>query len=1548
MGSLVNKKTGQVEVVPDEEIVARVNSGEYEQPETVTVRTDSGREVTISYDDFTKRAQLAGDVSVVPLEERTRRAGEEYLRRHHTRGAANTVKTLLEGFASGATGGLINPLLDDEASRARRELDPLYTPAEIGGLVLPAFFTGGGGGAFGSLMRATPSGLLARGGAGVSARLGGGLTGAAAAGALEGGLGNVSYYLSDVALGDRDLSAEGFVGSLVDGSFWGGGAGAAGYALERGFVRARQMFPRRAGALDAKAARGEEHALATKLDEAEQAADEAMEKAKLRRQQLRMEKAEIELAMKQHKLDTMRSLDNVRVEKAKSKAASDQAVEEARVELERLRAREKELAISLKGQKGELDLDIKGKKAASDIDLKTKKVESDIARKDQKGAVDIERAMQRVKIEREAADLQRQIAEQKAKLDIALKEQKLATQQQIDHLRLARMTDKKLRGKRGKRSKKPADVIPIRPDVTPPAAAQAPTPASAVDDLVEAAPEVADEIAPAPVVADEAAPAPAPVADDVADEAEDVVEEVAAPRSDVPTYEELEGLPDDVDFIEATIDPDELLRRDVKSLPDGFDEKRVSRISQARESGKNIDPVQIALRPDGSFDVVNGRHRIIDAVRVGKPIRARVYQGIRDANDTASTSIFEQAGMRAASSAPPTSFAEQVQRAAADAKGLGQKAFISDVYDRMVAQGYQGSLDDFKAALIDENRAGTLQLQRADLVGAMDPGDVARSEAKVDEATFHFIRKADAPADALAPSAITKRMTGNWTPEAKADSARLAEMLGAKPASQIENEIAKLELSEAQLANAREYIKAVRGHLAKKSGGLMRGDSRALSLDEVADEVDPWGKIHARKVRTSGKVYNEAGEEVDAKWFETASDEQMARAFPRLDSNYADVFEDYNDLIKMATMETDEAARSAILRDAAELEMQAIDASPNAFNKRLIEAREKLGLDAIKIAEHNLKRKGDRLVDMHPADLEFMVTGNRPEGYKPGGYREPKKAPAAAALAQKPGEAIEQAVEQAVSPPAPPPSLSPGIDPDLYDRAVEASIERGAGSVTFVQRKLGIGHARATAIVEEMTKNGIIAAPDEKNFRRLLVDAAPPTRPRQQTLEGFDLSDEGGAVDPMELSARPHGPLEGRLVDDAYEAIEVLGAFEEANANLVQHLGEHAPPKAAAMAAEYVAAVDAKAAKSAERMAMHLDEMAEAKLGSVADDAVPGSTADKVRKAEAELAGGGDTGSRAMDALGMVEVLQTMGVSVPDVDRLPVVGPLLGLYLKIRGARAMLSRLGGKLPATAEASIAKRAASTRDKVADSVDRLLGLGERAAGRIRQAAPRTAVLAASLWNDGQERSKPKDDAEAAAHRAAELRAAAGNPKATAKEIRRALSGLTDPSLIRAIEAVQMRKLMYLAKWAPKPPPPSLLGPKKWQPSRIEVERFARRVEAAQDPTKVFEAIANGTITIEAAETLREVYPLLYQEAQARLIERSAEIDQGLPIQTVARLSILFDAPLAPGFDRAAQGKLQQAHGDVNALNPTPPAPPAGDAPQLDKLYMSAADRGAIRRM
>jgi hypothetical protein len=241
---------------------------------------------------------------------------------------------------------------------------------------------------------------------------------------------------------------------------------------------------------------------------------------------------------------------------------------------------------------------------------------------------------------------------------------------------------------------------------------------------------------------------------------------------------------------------------------------------------------------------------------------------------------------------------------------------------------------------------------------------------------------------------------------------------------------------------------------------------------------------------------------------------------------------------------------------------------------------------------------------------------------------------------------------------------------------------------------------------------------------------------------------------------------------------------------------------------------------------------------------------------------------------------------------------------------------------------------------------------AAPAARQVASETAgILSHRLYDDGVTRPEPTDDRDAARQRAEELANAAANPNQIAATVRANLHDVTDPGVIAAATSVFQRKLLYLASKAPSAPPPTVMGGKDWKPSASETQSFARRVRAAEDPSSVLEDLEKGVATPEAADTLREVYPRLYQEAQLRLLEKSADLQSKLPYQRVLKLGQLFDAPLVESLLPERIAALQaagaiQVSGD-GTMGSSPPPAGLSRPPNLDSLYMTASDRRAMKR-
>lgn len=84
---------------------------------------------------------------------------------------------------------------------------------------------------------------------------------------------------------------------------------------------------------------------------------------------------------------------------------------------------------------------------------------------------------------------------------------------------------------------------------------------------------------------------------------------------------------------------------------------------------------------------------------------------------------------------------EMLPKIGSEGRFGSEKVFVSALWHRIepARSSAELSLDVFKRWLVTANRDGWLQLARADLVGAMDPRQVAESEIRDRGATFHFV-----------------------------------------------------------------------------------------------------------------------------------------------------------------------------------------------------------------------------------------------------------------------------------------------------------------------------------------------------------------------------------------------------------------------------------------------------------------------------------------------------------------------------------------------------------------------------------------------------------------------------------------------------------------------------------------------------------------------------------------------------------------------------------------------------------------------------------------
>lgn len=323
----------------------------------------------------------------------------------------------------------------------------------------------------------------------------------------------------------------------------------------------------------------------------------------------------------------------------------------------------------------------------------------------------------------------------------------------------------------------------------------------------------------------------------------------------------------------------------------------------------------------------------------------------------------------------------------------------------------------------------------------------------------------------------------------------------------------------------------------------------------------------------------------------------------------------------------------------------------------------------------------------------------------------------------------------------------------------------------------------------------------------------------------------------------------------------------------------------------------------------------------------------------------GGLASAAANVGTALEVLNALGVNAPSLASIPVIGPALSLFLKARAVLSIIGRKGGAIPRSTESLIAKKAAETRDRIATATLQLLEGGAKV-GRI--AGPTTAAILATKLFPGDKNEESKDPVELYHARMDEI-AMAQQPGAIGAALAERYP-VSDPRLLAAVTAQVARGIAFVASKAPKQTilPGMLPDEGKWQPSRAALDEWARYIRAVDDPASVLEDLARGKVTIEGAETLSAVYPLLFAEAQRRLLEAAPTLQRTLPYSTRVALSIVYRVPV-DGTMTPQHLQFLAGPGVVNApsLPPAPehPATPALTGPiTLGQRSLTALDRRA----
>jgi hypothetical protein len=263
-----------------------------------------------------------------------------------------------------------------------------------------------------------------------------------------------------------------------------------------------------------------------------------------------------------------------------------------------------------------------------------------------------------------------------------------------------------------------------------------------------------------------------------------------------------------------------------------------------------------------------------------------------------------------------------------------------------------------------------------------------------------------------------------------------------------------------------------------------------------------------------------------------------------------------------------------------------------------------------------------------------------------------------------------------------------------------------------------------------------------------------------------------------------------------------------------------------------------------------------------------------------------------------MEVASALGVPVPSAAGIPVIGPALSSYLKLRAAWRTLRGSSARLPATPAAKIAAARVRIEAAAKASVTRVLQLGA-------EAVASDAVPGLVARQAGRLADKVRDrEAEQAEMRAEVEQVMAASPEALRMDVARAAVG-TPAEVTQSAQDAAMRAAEYLRSVAPQPPSAGTPWASAPRYSPLQMAQWRQRVSAVRQPQETASALAGGINAPWAREALVQVWPEIWGLWREELT-RQQEVLSKLSRPQRMVIGVNFGVPLDPsqvgGYPRA----------------------------------------------
>jgi hypothetical protein len=185
------------------------------------------------------------------------------------------------------------------------------------------------------------------------------------------------------------------------------------------------------------------------------------------------------------------------------------------------------------------------------------------------------------------------------------------------------------------------------------------------------------------------------------------------------------------------------------------------------------------------------------------------------------------------------------------------------------------------------------------------------------------------------------------------------------------------------------------------------------------------------------------------------------------------------------------------------------------------------------------------------------------------------------------------------------------------------------------------------------------------------------------------------------------------------------------------------------------------------------------------------------------------------------------------------------------------------------------------------------------QVARAAPISLIQSefAKKYDAGKYR-KPKNISEAYVNMQDNFARYSQNPEAFAQRINRNTLPMYEgaPNTTTAADALAVQAALFIGSKLPKrSSQPGMLDMfnKPRPPSKFDLSKLERYVDAVENPMSVFENMERGRLSSEGVEALKTVYPNLYERLQSSVLEAVGK-NPKMPYSQKLQLGMLLDIP------------------------------------------------------